>query len=220
MASSKRTSTKRPNQRAAKAKVIAPLAVTARGTKAAVKKLAKKASPVKASPVKASAVKASPVKASPAKASPVKASAAKASAVRQPRTSRTIHTPALDRALEVAEVAGYMARLPPPLKPMVKRLRSILLESAPEALEFLEHETPSYFARGVFARIEPKEREVLVRFLRGGSLPSSGELKGHGEERTLKLTSLEELKTEVLKKLVREAVAFNLTLAGQSRAEA
>lgn len=201
MASSKRTSTKRPNQRAAKAKVIAPPAVAPQGTKAAVKK----------SPGK---------KAVPAKASAGKASAGKTSAVKQPRTSRTIHTPALDRALEVAEVAGYMARLPPPLKPMVKRLRSILLESAPEALEFLEHETPSYFARGVFARIEPKEREVLVRFLRGGSLPSSGELKGHGEERTLKLTSLQELKTEVLKKLVREAVAFNLTLAGQSRAEA
>jgi hypothetical protein len=184
MASSKRTSTKRPNQRAAKAKAkVPPPAVAPQGTKAAVKK---------------------------SKKSPAKKSA----------TSRTIHTPALDRALEVAEVAGYMARLPPPLKPMVKRLRSILLESAPEALEFLEHETPSYFARGVFARIEPKEREVLVRFLRGGSLPSSGELKGHGEERTLKLTSLEELKTEVLKKLVREAVAFNLSVAGQTRAEA
>ena len=147
----------------------------------------------------------------------------RASRARKPLASRTIHTAALDRALEAAEVEGYMARLPPPLQPMVMRLRSILLESAPEALEYLEHETPSYFARGVFARIEPKEREVLVRFLRGGSLPSSDELGGHGEERTLKLASLEEVeevKTEVLKKLVREAVALNLTLGEQTPAEA
>lgn len=134
--------------------------------------------------------------------------------------ARAIHVPALARNLEAAEVEGYMARLPPLLQPMVTRLRAIVLESAPEALEFLEHENPSYFARGVFARIEPTEREVLVRFLRGGSLPSSGELGGIGEERVLKLSSLGELKIEVLQKLVREAVALNLATGAQLPAEA
>lgn len=134
--------------------------------------------------------------------------------------ARAIHVPVLARNLEAAEVEGYMARLPPMLQPMVTRLRAIVLESAPEALEFLEHENPSYFARGVFARIEPTEREVLVRFLRGGSLPSSGELGGIGEERVLKLSSLRELKTEVLQKLVREAVALNLASGAQMPAEA
>ena len=132
----------------------------------------------------------------------------------------TIQPDAVDRALKAAEVEGYMARLPPPLQPMVQRLRAILLESAPEAIEFLEHETPSYFAGGVFARIEPTEREVLVRFLRGGSLPSSSELGGSGEERTIALASLEEVRAEVLKKLVREAVSFNLSSGAEAKAQA
>jgi hypothetical protein len=159
--------------------------------------------------------KASPARQGRRQRAPTPKAAAKRSGA-----PRTIHSPALDRALEAAEVKGYLARLPTPLQPMVTRLRAILLDSAPEALEFLEHERPSYFARGVFARIEPKEREVLVRFLRGGSLPSSGELRGFGEERILKLSSLEELKTEVLRKLVREAVVLNLTLGEQLPAEA
>lgn len=133
---------------------------------------------------------------------------------------RGVRLPALDRALEAGEVKGFLARLPRPLQPMVTRLRAILLDSAPEALEFLEHERPSYFARGVFARIEPREREVLVRFLRGGSLPSSSELGGIGDERILKLSSLDELRTDVLQRLVREAVAFNLALGEQHPAEA
>ena len=94
---------------------------------------------------------------------------------------------------------------------MVKTLRRLVLESAPEASELMEDGSPSYFANGVFARIVPSERTVLVKFLRGGHLPSANELVGDGETRTLSLSSLEELKETVLRKLVREAVMLNLS---------
>ena len=63
------------------------------------------------------------------------------------------------------------------------------------------------------ALLDLSEREVLVKFLRGGALPSAGELPpGEGEARSISLTSLSEIKENVLRKLVREAVMLNMSL--------
>jgi hypothetical protein len=94
---------------------------------------------------------------------------------------------------------------------VVKTLRRLVLAAAPEATEKLENGVPAYFVNGIFARIEPSEREVLIKFMRGGQLPSASELSGEGESRTLSLTSLAELRENVLRKLVREAVMLNLS---------
>jgi hypothetical protein len=118
---------------------------------------------------------------------------------------------ATNRALAQAEVEGLLRRLPPPVQPVVKTLRRLMLDAAPEATERLEDGAPAYFANGVFARIEPKEREVLVKFMHGGQLPSAAGLPGEGDSRVVSLASLEELKESVLRKLVREAVMLNLS---------
>ncbi|MDP1822120.1 MAG: DUF1801 domain-containing protein [Archangium sp.] len=131
--------------------------------------------------------------------------APKAPAVKKPLA------PAVDRALMQADVEGLISRLPPPVQPVVKTLRRLVLEAAPEASELLDDGSPAYFANGVFARIIPSERTVLVKFLRGGHLPSASELTGDGETRSLSLSSLEELKETVLRKIVREAVMLNLS---------
>ena len=129
-----------------------------------------------------------------------------------PLSPRKPLAPAVDRALAQADVEGLISRLPPPVQPVVKTLRRLVMEAAPEASELLEDGSPAYFANGVFARIVPSERTVLVKFLRGGHLPSASELTGDGETRTLSLSSLEELKETVLRKLVREAVMLNLSM--------
>ena len=116
--------------------------------------------------------------------------------------------PAVDRALAQADVEGLISRLPPPVQPVVKTLRRLVLEAAPEASELLDDGSPAYFANGVFARIIPSEREVLVKFLRGDDLPSASELSNG----SISLTSIEELKETVLRKLVREAVMLNLSM--------
>ena len=205
---------------------VAQLMAKARAKKKAksgskTKKSALKKKPaLKAKSVKAKAKKPAPKKKAPAKKKPAAAKkklvgtakpapkatpAPKAPAVKKPLA------PAVDRALMQADVEGLISRLPPPVQPVVKTLRRLVLEAAPEASELLDDGSPAYFANGVFARIIPSERSVLVKFLRGGHLPSASELTGDGETRTLSLSSLEELKETVLRKIVREAVMLNLS---------
>ena len=182
-------------------------ALKAKG-KTSAKKAAKKPAPKKqkaAAPKKAAAKKPAPKKVA-AKATAPRPPAPKATpAPKQPLPA------AVDRALAQADVEGLISRLPPPVQPVVKTLRRLVLEAAPEASELLDDGSPAYFANGVFARIVPSEREVLVKFLRGGELPSAGELTGEGETRSISLTSVEELKENVLRKIVREAVMLNLS---------
>lgn len=161
--------------------------------------------------IKAKSVKAAPKKKRVASARPKKV----ARIMPQAPTSRVVPkkplSPAVDRALMQADVEGLISRLPPPVQPVVKMLRKLVLEAAPEASELLDDGAPAYFANGVFARIVPAERSVLVKFLRGGALPSATELTGDGEARSISLASVEELKETVLRKLVREAVMLNLS---------
>ena len=185
------------------------------------KKVALKAKAVKSVKVKAKAKKLAPkkvAKAAPKKKVVAKAAPAKATAPRRivPKATpmsppRKPLAPEVDRALAQADVEGLISRLPPPVQPVVKTLRRLVLEAAPEASELLDDGSPAYFANGMFARIVPSEREVLVRFLRGGALPSAAELAGEGESREITLTSLSEIKENVLRKLVREAVMLNLS---------
>lgn len=182
-------------KKAAKAKKPAPKKA-AKAKKPAPKKVAKAKKPA---PKKVAATK---------KPAPVKLAAVKPIAAPK---ARAPVAPAVGRALAQAEVEGLISRLPPPVQPVVKTLRRLVLEAAPEASERLDDGSPSYFANGIFARIVPSEREVLVKFLRGGALPSSGELNGDGEARSMTLSDMSELKENVLRKLVREAVMLNLS---------
>jgi hypothetical protein len=178
------------------------------GSKAKSKKSAKKVLQAKArktSPRKAAAKKVPKKKAAPKKAAPKKAAAPK-----KPLA------PEVTQALAQAEVEGLINRLPPPVQPVVKLLRKIVLEVAPEASEQLDHGAPAYFVNGVFARIEPGEREVLVRFLKGGELPSAAELGGEGEVRTMAFQNESDLRETVLRKVVREAVMLNLSRGGSA----
>ena len=182
--------------------------VKAKAAKRAVAKKAVAKKPIaKKKPVasKKIAAKAAPknVKA-PAKKVPTRI-IPKATPVSPPRKPLA---PEVDRALAQADVEGLISRLPPPVQPVVKTLRRLVLEAAPEASELLDDGSPAYFANGVFARIIPSEREVLVKFLRGDDLPSASELS----DGAISLTSVEELKETVLRKLVREAVMLNLSM--------
>jgi hypothetical protein len=116
-----------------------------------------------------------------------------------------------ERVLRAAEVEGLMQRLPPPMQPIMKSLRRIMNEAAPNAVEFLEKNAAAYDANGVFARIEPHESRVLIKFMKGGLLPSADALESvEGDERTLALDDVTKIQQDVLKKLVREAVLHNL----------
>lgn len=129
--------------------------------------------------------------------------------------SKTVVTPALERALAAAQLHGVMTRLPPPIQPMLTVLRRVMLEAAPEVIEYIEKDSPSYDANGIFARLEPGMREVAVRFLNGSALASAA-LAGEadGADRVVRISAIEHIDLDLLQRLVREAVALNLSLGG------
>lgn len=157
---------------------------------------------------KKAALKKKPARAVAKKAKPAKKVAKKVAARKGP--SKLVS--AINRANARAEVEGLLARLPPPVAPIVKTLRKLVLEVAPEAVERVEGNAPAYFAGGMFARIEPHERDVLVKFVFGKELPSSAVLKSDG---SVTLSSLDSVRESVLRTLVREAVMLNLGKTGE-----
>ena len=201
--SKKKTQAKSRSQkvkRAAKgAKKAAPKKVA---KKAAPKKLAKKATPKKVA-------KKAPPKKVVKKAAPKKV-AAKKPAAKKTGTLSNKNAAVLSRANARAEVEGLLNRLPPPVAPIVKTLRKLVLEAAPEAVERVEGGEAAYFAGGMFARIEPHERDVLIKFMKGAQLPSNAVLQTDGKSGTVTLSSLDSVRASVLRTLVREAVMLNL----------
>jgi hypothetical protein len=202
-------------KKAAKAKVVAKKPVA---KKVASKPAAKKAAARPA--LKKAVTKPAPKKvlARPAAKKVVSTPAAKKAApVKQtapaPKKQRAPAAP-LQLGFEMPEfpeIEGYVRNLPPPIKPIVSTLRKLVREAAPDAQERLVDNTPGYFAGGLFARIEAKDRDVVVQFLRGSSLTEHGGLlEGEGELRALPVSQLDEVKESILKALVREAVLLNL----------
>jgi hypothetical protein len=109
---------------------------------------------------------------------------------------------------ELPEIEGYVRSLPPPIVPLVNRLRRLVREAAPEAVELLEATGPAYAVNGLFARIETDGGVVRVRFLRGEQLDApAGTL---AEDASVAVTTFEELRENVLSSLVRQAVLLNV----------
>jgi hypothetical protein len=175
------------------AKPAAQRKAPGRAKKAVPKKaVPKKAVPKKAAPKKAALKKAAPKRAVPKKAAPT---------VAWPRVSLP----------ELPEIEGYVRSLPPPIVPIVNRLRQLVRDAAPEARELLDPNGPAYDSNGLFARIEAGDRQVMLTFLKGAQLDADeGTLLGDGATRVLTVDSLEGLKESVLQALVRQAVLLNV----------
>ena len=161
----------------------------------------KRAAPKKAAPKKAAPKKAAPKKAAPKKAVARKGAAKEAVAAAGPvRRQAAVTLPALP------EVEGYVRSLPPPIVPLVNRLRRLVREAAPEAVELLDASGPAYDVNGLFARIET-DGGVRVRFMRGDRLSApEGTLS---PDATVTVTTFDSLRESVLRSLVRQAVLLN-----------
>jgi hypothetical protein len=156
-----------------------------------------KAKPAARRKVPARAKKAVPKKAVPKKAVPKRA----VPKLAWPRVSLP----------ELPEIEGYVRSLPPPIVPIVNRLRQLVRDAAPEARELLDPNGPAYDSNGLFARIEAGDRQVMLTFLKGAQLDADeGTLLGDGATRVLTVDSLEGLKESVLQALVRQAVLLNV----------
>lgn len=206
--SKKKTQAKSRSQKVKRAAKGAKKTARKPAPKSARKSAPKKAAPKKAkkaAPKKVAARKPAPKKPAPKKAAAKKPASKKAGGALSRKDAAV-----LSRANARAELEGLLGRLPPPVAPIVKTLRKLVLEAAPEAVERVEGGEAAYFAGGMFARIEPHERDVLIKFIKGAQLPSGAVLETDGKSGTVTLSSLDSVRASVLRTLVREAVMLNL----------
>jgi hypothetical protein len=116
-------------------------------------------------------------------------------------------------------VDDYVAAIPAPLGDVVARLRRVIREAAPEALETIKWGQPVYDAGGPFAALKAHARHVTLTFWRGAALPDEGRLlEGDGDRmRHARFSSVEGVREEAVRELVRAAVELNRDLGDPTK---
>jgi hypothetical protein len=158
-------------------------------------------------PAKRPARRAPPKKKPSAKRAKAKAKAPRTPAYKTPRLS----------PLSGESVDSYVRLLPSPQQVIVNRLRALVASAAPEAMEALKWSV--FEAEGPFAHIRAGSNHVSFGFLRGALLEAPpGTLEGDGDMmRHVKISSWKDVKEEILKALVRQAVLLNQRLGDPTR---
>jgi len=118
-----------------------------------------------------------------------------------------------------ATVDAYIRALDSDRAAIVSALRSVVLAAAPTAKESIKWAHPTYEKGGSFCYIKAFPRYVNLGFWRGAALDdpagivrSGGEKMGH-----VRIETTADIRTSVLSKLVRQAVALNAQLGDPSR---
>jgi hypothetical protein len=102
---------------------------------------------------------------------------------------------------------------------VVTSLRKIVKEAVPDASEAVKWAQPVYDFHGPFAYIRAFKNHVNFGFWRGASLDDpQGLLQGDGEKmRHIKLTGQAEVKPDIFKNFVQQAVRLNETLGDPTK---
>ncbi len=154
-----------------------------------------------------------PARRAPARKKPAarraKANAPRPRAVKAPRLS----------PLSGESVDVYVKMLPSPQQVIVNRLRALVASAAPEAMESLKWAQPVFEAEGPFAHIRAASGHVNFGFWRGALLEAPpGLLEGEGDMmRHVKIVTWKDVKEDILRALVRQAVLLNLRLGDPTR---
>jgi hypothetical protein len=109
-------------------------------------------------------------------------------------------------------VDNYISGLEPWKAQIVSRLRSIILEVAPQAKESIKWAQPVYETNGPFCYIKAFKNSVNLGFWRGVDIKDPhGLLQGSGEKmRHIKLTSVNDIDQKVFTDFISQAVQLNL----------
>lgn len=111
-----------------------------------------------------------------------------------------------------AEIERFVHRLPPPIRLLVNGMRALVRDVAPQVREILSAEGPAFVTDNIFARVDARDRDVLVEFLNAEALtapPGLLESDAEGQPaRFLRVKNVAQLKTRVLRALVRQAVSL------------
>ena len=108
-------------------------------------------------------------------------------------------------------VDQYIAGLEPWQADIVRRVRVIIQQEAPQAKEAFKWSRPVYELNGPFVYMMAFKYYVNFGFSRGSELDDPrGLLQGTGEKmRHVKLSSVEDIDTDALTSFIRQAVDLN-----------
>jgi hypothetical protein len=108
-------------------------------------------------------------------------------------------------------VEEYTAKQPAAHAETIRRLRAIVREAAPKAVESIKWGQPVYEQDGPFAFIKAASKHVTFGFWRGTEIPDpKGLLEGSGGlMRHMKILDAAEIPTASVRSMVRAAVRLN-----------
>lgn len=116
---------------------------------------------------------------------------------------------------EKVNLEEYLADFTPEGKVLVKELRQLVLEAVPELIELISWGNLSYQIRKKrdVCAISPRKAHVSLHFWRGKELEDpEGTLLGTGKKLMhMKITSLQDIKSDALKALVKEAFELEMS---------
>jgi len=157
----------------------------------------------------------------PAKRAPSRPAARKkaASKSRAPKPRASKYAAPKLSPLSGESVDTYVRLLPSPQQTIVNRLRALVAQAAPEAMETLKWAQPVFEAEGPFAHIKAAGNHVNFGFWRGALIEApDGVLEGDGDMmRHVKIVTWKDVKEDILKALVRQAVLLNQRLGDPTR---
>jgi len=110
-------------------------------------------------------------------------------------------------------VDAYIAGLEGWKAEVASKVRQIVLEAAPDAVESIKWAQPVYETNGPFCYMKAFKNSINLGFWRGVELEDpTGLLQGTGEKmRHVKLAGIDDVDEAALAALVRQAVQLNLT---------
>lgn len=164
-----------------------------------------------ARPAKKARPARSPVRAtkSPAKKAARPLATGRAKTAKQASAKPAAARSAAKRADFGAPIAGFFAKQPPPLRPIVDALRALIEEAAPEASSSLKWGMPVYEIGGAMMCAVGAHKAHVNLIMAGppDAFPDpGGRLSGAGKTgRHLKLTKLEDLPRTAVKAWLRKA---------------
>lgn len=106
-------------------------------------------------------------------------------------------------------IEEYLAKLPEQQANIITTVRALILEAAPAAKESIKWAQPVYESNGPMIYVKAHNTHVNFGFWRGVDL-TDPKFEGDGDRmRHIKLTSVDDIRPDAFKGLVRRAVELN-----------
>ena len=103
------------------------------------------------------------------------------------------------------------ARLTPEYREIFEKLRQLVEETVPDAIEVINSGAPAWHSKRILATVSPSEKYLTVTFERGASfLDDHGWLEGSGfNTRHIKLERADEMPDDAIRDYLTQAAALD-----------